>query len=76
MSEHALKIEDFHDDFPPEVKEMWDIVAKALLLRLAEGLIVITKDELRKAARSQAFIDLHINGDMEFFIKKSQRDHN
>jgi hypothetical protein len=74
MPAQTLETENLHDDFPPDAREMWDIVAKALLLRMNEGVIVITQEELRQAARSQALIDLHGNGDLEFFIKKAVRD--
>jgi hypothetical protein len=74
MPAKVQTVEDFHHDFPEDAKEMWDIVAKALLLRLNEGVIVITKEELRQAARSEAFIDPHQNGDLEFYIQKAQRD--
>ncbi len=47
----------WHHDFPDDVREMWDVVAKALLLRSA-GNVRLTMDELRRAAGEQAEIAL------------------
>jgi len=42
---------DWHSDLPPGTEEMWDMIAKVMLLR-AGGSVVIDKNELRRAAET------------------------
>lgn len=45
----------FHRDFPEDAREMFDIVAKALMIR-AGGVVLLTLAELRSAAETSAEI--------------------
>lgn len=47
----------FHRDFPSDAQEMWEIIAKALMLR-SGGAIKLTLAEIRAAAEAQAEIDI------------------
>lgn len=62
-------VPDWHHDFPPEAKAMWDVVAKALLIRMAQGIVSIDQEELRIAARSRAMMRLDFNGDLQFYLE-------
>lgn len=55
----------WHRDFPPDTREMWDVVAKALMLR-AGGSVELTAEELRSAAMVQAEIELASDGAIAF----------
>lgn len=52
-------------DFPADNQDMWDIVAKALMLR-AGGSVHLGAEELREAAATQAEIELKQNGSLAF----------
>ena len=59
----------WHRDFPPEAREMWDVLAKALLLRTRPSCYVIfSADELRDAANTQAEVLLEDDGSIRFRI--------
>jgi hypothetical protein len=51
----------FHRDFPSDAHEMWDVLAKALMLRTG-GVVTISAAELRAAASTQAEIELDDDG--------------
>lgn len=56
----------WHRDFPPEAREVWDIVAKALMLRAQTRAVRISAAELRAAAETQAEIELKADGSIGF----------
>jgi hypothetical protein len=56
----------WHRDFPPDAREMWDVIAKALMLRAQTSAVHISGDELRQAADTQAEIELHDDGSIGF----------
>lgn len=57
----------FHRDFPTDAREMWDVVAKTLLLRFYNGCeVILTQDQLRSAADTQAEIELMDDGSIRF----------
>lgn len=59
----------WHRDFPPDAREMWDVLAKALMIR-AGGSVVATDDELRAAGDTQAEISLD-DGVVAFRVERS-----
>lgn len=58
----------FHRDLPPMTEEVWDIVAKTLMLRVG-GFVAITKQEIETAQATQATISLEDNGSIVFRIE-------
>ena len=60
----------WHRDFPPDAREMWDVIAKALMIR-AGGQVSLSDDELRRAADAQAEIDLSEDGDISFRVERN-----
>jgi hypothetical protein len=56
----------WHRDFPADAREMWDILAKALMIR-AGGSVSISAEEYRAAAATQAEVTLK-NGTVEFRV--------
>lgn len=61
----------FHRDFPTDAREMWDVVAKALLLRFySGGEVILTQDQLRSAADTQAEIELKDDGSIGFRVER------
>ena len=59
----------WHRDFPDDVREMWDVLAKALLIR-AGGSVQIGVDEARAAADTQAEIELMQDGTILFIVER------
>lgn len=57
-------------DFPYDAREMWDVLAKALMLR-AGGNVTISHDELRCAATVQAEINLRADSSIEFRVERN-----
>jgi hypothetical protein len=57
----------WHRDFPPEGREMWDILAKALLLRLGDY-VHVSADELRVAREAAAEVEIDQFGGIRFRI--------
>lgn len=60
----------WHRDFPPDAREMWDVIAKALLIRIGAG-VVITVGDLRAAADTQAEIELRDDGGVGFRVERN-----
>lgn len=58
----------WHRDFPPEARELWDIVAKALMLRFG-GRVNVSADELRAARETAAEIEIDPSGGIQFRIE-------
>ena len=58
----------WHRDFPPEAKEMWDVLAKALMMRLG-GNLILSPDEIRRASDTQAEISLGHDGAIAFRVE-------
>jgi uncharacterized protein (UPF0216 family) len=50
-----------HSDFPKGLEEMWDITAKAMLLR-AGGAVYIERTELENAAKTPCEMEMLENG--------------
>ena len=48
----------WHHDVPPDLKEVYEVVAKALMMRARCGMVVLTKEELLEAARTSTEIAL------------------
>lgn len=61
----------WHRDFPPDAREMWDVMAKALMLRAQTRAVKITADELRAAADTQAEIEIGDNGSIRFRAERN-----
>jgi hypothetical protein len=59
----------WHRDFDADVKEMWDILAKALMLN-AGGSVTISRDALRVAAETQAEIQMDEHGTVTFRVER------
>lgn len=57
-----------HDDFPRGTEEMWDITAKALLLREG-GHVAISSSELEAAALSSCEIEMLEDGSILFCVE-------
>lgn len=55
-------------DFPEQATEMWDVLAKALMIR-AGGNVILTADEIRQAADTQAEISLGDSGAIAFRVE-------
>lgn len=58
-----------HRDFPPDAREMWDVLAKALMLR-AGGIVQVGMAEASAAADTQAEIELLKDGTIEFRVER------
>lgn len=56
-------------DFPASAQEMWDVLAKALMLR-CDGAVKVTEDELRTAAATEAEIELLSDGSISFRVER------
>jgi hypothetical protein len=56
----------WHRDFPPDASEMWQVIAKALLMRYPRPEVLIEVDELRSAADEQCEIELQDDGSIRF----------
>lgn len=68
---------DWHEDFPEGAEALWDVVAKALMLRINEGILTFTEAELKLAAHTQMQMRVDpITGDLEFFVKRSASSEN
>jgi hypothetical protein len=59
----------FKRDFPDDAREMWDVLAKALMLR-AGGNVTVSASSLREAAETQAEIDLSDDGSVTFRVER------
>lgn len=59
----------FQRDFPTDAREMWDVIAKALMLR-AGGDVSISREALREAVDTQAEIDLKDDGSIQFRVER------
>lgn len=59
----------FHRDFPPGAHEVWDILAKALMLR-GEGSVLVTREELLKAKDTQCEVMLTLDGGIVFRVER------
>lgn len=57
---------DFADLTAPEVRDMWDVIAKALMLRAQTRAVRISADELHVAADTQAEVELKEDGSIVF----------
>ena len=58
----------WHRDFPPQAHEMWDILAKALLLR-GNGGVTITRHAIVTAQQTACEIELADNGNLNFRVE-------
>ena len=61
-------VANWHPDLPPGTEEVWDIVAKALLLRLG-GSVTITRDEMHRACETPCLIAIDGCGAAHFRIE-------
>lgn len=59
----------WHRDFPKGAREVWDVLAKALMIR-AGGVAVVYEHELREAASTQAEIELGEHGEITFRVER------
>lgn len=59
----------FHPDLPGETREVWDILAKALMLRVGGG-VTVTKEELRNAASTPCEIALNDDGSITLRVAR------
>ena len=58
----------WHRDFPTDAREMWDVLAKALMIRAGGG-VIISVEEYREAAATQAEVTLK-GSTVEFRIER------
>lgn len=58
-----------HRDFPSDAREMWDVLAKALMLR-AGGSVTVAADERRRASDTQAEIEIDADGAITFRVER------
>ncbi len=56
-------------DFPPSAQEVWDILAKAQMLR-AGGKIVLSNREMIEAANTEAEIELLDDGSISLRVER------
>lgn len=63
----------WHRDFPPEAKEMWDVLAKALMMRddMGGGYVIVKNEDLRRAVDTQAELELHDDGSISFRVERN-----
>ena len=59
----------FKRDFPPDAIEMWDVIAKALMIHLG-GSVCLSPLDLREAAATQAEIELLEDGSVYFRVER------
>ena len=59
----------WHRDFPTDSREMWDVLAEALMLRFGGHVITLSEDELRAAAATQAEVQLNDGGSISFRVE-------
>lgn len=56
---------DWHTELPPSTEEVWDIVAKVLLIRLG-GSVCIPQEEARMASEASCEISMDDAGSFYF----------
>lgn len=59
----------WHRDFPPEAREMWDLLAKALMIRCG-GTVTVSANDLRAASDTQAEIEIGDEGSISFRVER------
>lgn len=59
---------DWHKDLPPKTEQVWDIVAKAMLLK-SGGSVVVTEAEMKTAAVTPCEIAIDSTGMFHFRIE-------
>lgn len=60
----------WHKELPPDTAEVWDVTAKALLLRLG-GAVVVSEAELMQAAATPCEIAIDDQGAFHFRVESS-----
>ncbi len=60
----------WHRDFPPDAREMWDIAAKALMLRMG-GSVNISEHDLQDAANTIAEFEINKDGSLSFRVERN-----
>ena len=58
----------FHRDFPIDADDMWDVIAKAMMLHLG-GSVCLSPLDLREAASTQAVVELLSDGSILFKVE-------
>lgn len=58
---------DFHEQLPNGAEAVWDIMAKAMLLRCG-GQVIISAAELEAAAKTKCSLALGKNGQIVFKV--------
>lgn len=66
-------IKERHEDFPLGCEELWDITAKALLLRFG-GAVQISLTELEQAGRAACVIRVQGDGSIAFEVEDLTRN--
>lgn len=70
-TDHTLSVSDmvksFHPRPPKGAEALWDIMAKAMLIR-SGGQVIISKAELETAAKTQCSMTLGDGGQMVFKV--------
>lgn len=56
---------DWHSDLPPSTEEVWDMLAKVLMLR-SGGPVAVSERELRNAAKVECEVALEKDGTFHF----------
>lgn len=56
------------EDFPRDLEDLWDITAKALMLRTG-SIVRVTKEELEQAAAAACLIELLDDGSIIFRLE-------
>ena len=65
---HGTETEEamWHRDFPTDAREVWDVMAKALMMRFGGHALTLSADELRAAAAMQGEIQMNDDGSIDF----------
>lgn len=63
---------NWHSDLPPSTEDVWDMLAKVLMLR-SGGPIAVTERELKDAAKVECEVALEKDGTFHFRRKLDDR---
>lgn len=61
----------WHRDFPEQAKEMWEVLAKALMMQYANSVAFVSQDDLRQAAATQTEIEMKDDGSIHFRVERN-----
>jgi hypothetical protein len=61
----------WHRDLPPRLEEVFEVVAKALMIRAGDPGVVLSREELQDAADTQTEIALDEEGCVYFRVERN-----